>query len=109
MRKHFLAFLATLAFTGAAYAGAQPPTDFTYGQTDDEDSCGAILCLLGTSLDVECDKYLKRYFSIVRFRHGKFSRSRTAEARGNFLEQCVEDQAGAKKANDQWGGSRNGF
>jgi hypothetical protein len=109
MRKQVLAFLATLAFAGVAQAGAQPPTDFSYGQNSDEDACGATLCLLGMSRDGDCDKYLKRYFSIVKFKHGNFSPSRTAAARGDFVAQCVDDQAGAKQANDKWGGSRYGF
>ena len=109
MRKQVLAFLATLAFAGVAQAGAQPPTDFSYGENSDTDACGAILCLLGMTRDGDCDKYLKRYFSIVKFKHGHFSPSRTAAARGDFVAQCVDDQAGAKKANDQWGGSQNGF
>ena len=109
MRKQVLAFLATLAFAGVDQAGAQPPTDFSYGENSDTDACGATLCLLGITRDGDCDKYLKRYFSIVKFKHGNFSPSRTAAARGDFVAQCVDDQAGAKKANDQWGGSQNGF
>ncbi|MFC3945621.1 hypothetical protein CCU68_06515 [Pseudomonas gingeri NCPPB 3146 = LMG 5327] len=109
MRKQLLAFVATLAFAGAAQAGAQPPTDFSYGQNSDEDACGATLCLLGMRHDGDCDKYLKRYFGIRKYKHGDFSPSRTAAARGDFVAQCVDDQAGAKKANDQWGGSFNGF
>jgi len=109
MRRQLFAFVATLAFAGLAHAGAQPLTDFTDPDKSDEDACGATLCLLGMSRDGDCDKYLKRYFSIVRFRHGKFSASRTSEARGNFVAQCVSDQSSAKEANDKWGGSRYGF
>lgn len=109
MRKQLLAFVATLAFSGIAQAGVQPPPDFSYGDKRDEDACGATLCLLGMSRDGDCDKYLKHYFSIVKFKHGKFSPSRTAAARGDFVAQCVEAQDSAKEANDKWGGSRNGF
>lgn len=109
MRKQVIALVATLAFAGIAQGGAQPPADFSYGQKSDEDACGATLCLLGMSRDGDCDKYITRYFSIVKFKHGKFSASRTAAARGDFVAQCVEAQDSAKEANDKWGGLRNGF
>nr|QOQ33320.1 hypothetical protein [Pseudomonas syringae pv. actinidiae] len=109
MRKQVLAILATLAFTGLAHAGEQPLNVISDPDKSDEDACGATLCLLGMSRDGDCEKYLKRYFSIVKFKNGNFSPSRTAEARGDFVAQCVSDQDSAKDANDKWGRSRYGF
>ncbi|MEZ2726767.1 TrbM/KikA/MpfK family conjugal transfer protein [Pseudomonas putida] len=111
MRKAFLTVFAALAFAGVSHASdlPQPPTDYTYGSKSDSDACGATLCLLGTTRDGDCNKYVTKYFSIIRTKHGKFSPSRTAEARGDFVAQCVEDQSSAKSANDKWGSVQRGF
>lgn len=100
---------AALTLASSAYADQPTSPDYSYGSKSDSDACGATLCLLGMSRDGDCDKYVTRYFSIVRTKHGKFSPSRTSEARGDFLAQCVEDKASGKQANDKWGGSKGGF
>jgi len=109
MRTPFLTIFAALTCAGVVQAAELPPTDYSYGSKSDSDACGATLCLLGMTRDGDCEKYVTRYFSIIRTKHGKFNPSRTAEARGDFVSQCVEDQSGAKSANDKWGGVQRGF
>ncbi len=75
MQKLSAAFLLSAAlFSGAAIAAE---SDLPYGHDSDPDACGAALCLLGTTRDGDCDKYITKYLSIYRTRHGKFSPSRT--------------------------------
>lgn len=109
MRIKTALLVAAMILGGNVHAEQLPPTDYSYGSKSDSDACGATLCLLGMTRDGDCDKYVTRYFSIVRYKKGKFSPSRTAEARGDFLAQCVEDQTSAGSANDKWGGVLNGF
>ncbi|USW97728.1 hypothetical protein NHF39_17810 [Pseudomonas proteolytica] len=35
--------------------------------------------------DGDCDKYIQKYFSIKRYKHGHFSPSRTKAARGRLM------------------------
>ncbi|HHW1937424.1 TPA: TrbM/KikA/MpfK family conjugal transfer protein [Pseudomonas aeruginosa] len=104
-----VAFLTAAIILSSSVQADQLPGNFNYGSESDSDACGATLCLLGMTRDGDCDKYVREYFSIVRYKKGKFSPSRTSEARGDFLAQCVEDQTSAGQANDKWGGSLNGF
>ena len=108
MQKLSAAFLlgAVLLSGTAAAADSDPPP---YGHDSDPDACGAALCLLGMTRDGDCDKYITTYFSIYRTKHGKFSPSRTAQARGDFLAACKDDEGGPGKANDIWGKAPNGF
>lgn len=75
MRKAFLTVFAALTFAGVSHASdlPQPPTDYSYGSKSDSDACGATLCLLGMTRDGDCNKYVTKYFSIIRTKHGKFS------------------------------------
>lgn len=111
MRTPIMTFLAALALAGTVQANElpQPPTNYDYGSKSDSEACGATLCLLGMIRDGDCDKYVTKYFSIIRTKKGKFSPSRTAEARGDFVAQCAEDQDRAKAANDKWGTVQRGF
>lgn len=109
MTKFFMASVLPFLFAGIVHASEQPPTDYTYGEKSDQDACGAVLCLLGMTRDGDCDKYVNQYFGIVKYKKGKFSPSRTASARGDFVAQCAEDQKGAGEANDKWGRIFRGF
>jgi hypothetical protein len=53
---------------------------------DQEDACGALLCLLGGSGVGECALYLERYFSIRAD-----SADDLAEKRRDLLEQCPDE------------------
>lgn len=58
------------------------------------DSCTTILCLGGSILGGKggsmCAAPIQDYFDIKRYRHGKFSGSRTVRARQQYLEKCKE-------------------
>ncbi|AXF05707.1 TrbM/KikA/MpfK family conjugal transfer protein [Paraburkholderia hospita] len=80
---------------------------------DNENACGAVLCLAGLMQGGnggrECSQYEANYFSIVRYHHGHFDLSGTSNARGDFLNQCRSvgnDQKGA--VNSKYGGVENG-
>lgn len=68
MRTPIMTFLAALAFAGTVQANElpQPPTNYDYGSKSDSEACGATLCLLGMIRDGDCDKYVTKYFSIIR-------------------------------------------
>jgi hypothetical protein len=59
---------------------------------DQEDACGAILCLSSSTKPSECASYLTRYFAIKIFKHGSFNWSKTVKARRHFLEICPIDE-----------------
>lgn len=59
--------------------------------SDQQDACGAILCLASSSKVSECTSYLKRYFSIKIFKHGVLNWSKTIDARRSFLNICPID------------------
>ena len=96
MRRQALVLLAvTLAAPGALAA-------------DEDDACGAILCLAGemtgSSGGGECSRYLEQYFSIIERHHGDFSPSRTARKRMDFLEQCPSGNSDTRnQVNDRYG------
>ncbi|MGY2172132.1 TrbM/KikA/MpfK family conjugal transfer protein [Pseudomonas gingeri] len=75
----------------------------------DPDACGAVLCLTGVIRDDDCNKYVTKYFSIEKYKHGHFSPSRTMSARGQFLDQCKDDSGSKETANNTWGGVQRGF
>ena len=99
--------LGALLLSGPAVADepVQPP----YGHDSNPDACGAVLCLLGMTRDGDCDKYIQKYFSIKRYKHGHFSPSRTKAARGEAVQSCKDDEGLTKKANDIWGPVEHGF
>ncbi|ELU5419216.1 conjugal transfer protein [Salmonella enterica] len=79
-----------------------------------KDPCKAVLCLAGmlTGNDSgsECKSAVNDYFSIVKFKKGKFKKSATKEARGAFLQQCTsEDEGWINKINSAYGTVRKGF
>ncbi|SIT50767.1 putative Killer protein [Paraburkholderia piptadeniae] len=80
---------------------------------DNENACGAVLCLaglmMGGSGGSECGQYEANYFSIVRYHHGHFDLSGTSNARGEFLNQCRSVDSGQKSAvNSKYGSVENG-
>ncbi|MPW20085.1 killer protein [Paraburkholderia sp. CNPSo 3157] len=80
---------------------------------DNENACGAVLCLAGLMLGGnggrECSQYEAKYFSIVRYHHGHFDLSGTSNARGEFLNQCRSVDSGQKSAvNSKYGSVENG-
>lgn len=105
----FAALLSALFLSGAVNASDLPSPPPNYGHDSDSDACGAVLCLLGMTRDGDCDKYIKNYFGIKRYKHGNFSPSRTKAARGGVVAQCKDDEGLAKKANDLWGTVPDGF
>lgn len=62
------------------------------GQVYATDSCEVLLCMAGLveSGDVEdgCKSAVKKYFSILKFKHGRFSGSKTAKKRESWLNSC---------------------
>lgn len=91
-----LAFSAAIA--GQALASETPTAPQLSGKQ--QSACGALLCLAGAimtgDLESECSGYAKEYFSILKFKRGKFRASRTASARASFLNQCPSDDGGFK-------------
>ena len=80
---------------------------------DNEDACGAVLCLAGLMQGGnggrECSQYEADYFSIVRYHHGHFDPSDTSNARGDFLNQCRSVGSDQKSAvNSKYGSVENG-
>jgi len=67
---------------------------------DQEDACGAILCLASSNKVSECASYLKRYFSIKIFKHGSLKWGQTVNARRNFLNICPIDNRDRDKEMD---------
>lgn len=60
---------------------------------DDQNACGAILCLFGVltggSGGDSCSNYASSYFSILKFgKHGGFDPRATSNARLGFLNSC---------------------
>jgi hypothetical protein len=72
----------------------------------DEDACCALLCLLSPTWPNECTKCLAKYFGIELRKKGKFSASRTASARLDFLNQCKTGDNSPGQANSKWGTTR---
>ncbi|MFQ1018120.1 TrbM/KikA/MpfK family conjugal transfer protein [Gilliamella sp. BG7] len=56
-----------------------------------DDPCTVFLCMAGKvkgENPSECSSPVKKFFSIVSKKHGKFNGGRTSNARGGFLGQC---------------------
>lgn len=78
-----------------------------------KDACKTVLCMAGmvqgAGVVSGCSGAVRDYFSIIKFRKGKFSASRTASARGSFLNSCPANDGWASKINSQYGRMRFGF
>ena len=80
---------------------------------DNENACGAVLCLAGLMQGGndgrDCSQYEASYFSIVRYHHGHFDLSGTSSARGDYLNQCHSVGSDQKSAvNSRYGSVENG-
>lgn len=100
------ALALTAAFAGQVHASELPVAPQLSGKQSS--ACGAVLCLAGAimtgDLESNCSGYAKEYFSILKFKRGKFRASRTASARASFLNQCPSDDGGFKsKIGSQFG------
>ncbi|MCZ2719984.1 TrbM/KikA/MpfK family conjugal transfer protein [Erwinia amylovora] len=79
-----------------------------------KDPCATVLCmagmLTGNSGGSECSSAVSDYFSIVKFKKGKFKKSATKQARKEFLQQCTkEDEGWINQINSAYGTVRKGF
>ncbi|MDR6412188.1 UNVERIFIED_ORG: hypothetical protein ABIC62_005736 [Burkholderia sp. 1595] len=104
--------LNALAMAGVLFAGivAMTPAHADY---DNEDACGAVLCLAGLiaggSAGGDCKNYMTGYFSIVKFHHGHFDETGTSNARSDFTNQCQSVGGDTKKGvNDRYGNVQSG-
>ncbi|MEX3985929.1 TrbM/KikA/MpfK family conjugal transfer protein [Paraburkholderia sp. EG287A] len=92
-----------------ALAGVSPAR----ADDDNQNACGAVLCLAGlmqgSNGGRDCSQYEANYFSIVRYHHGHFDLGGTSSARGDYLNQCRSVGSGQKSAvNSRYGGVENG-
>ncbi|MCG5076302.1 TrbM/KikA/MpfK family conjugal transfer protein [Paraburkholderia tagetis] len=100
---------AALSSAALACALATP----TARAGDNQDACGAVLCLAGLILGGNggktCAEYEASYFSIVKFHNGHFDLSGTSSARGDFLNQCQSVGSDVKgPVNSKYGAVQNG-
>ncbi|MEX3968148.1 MULTISPECIES: Killer protein [Paraburkholderia] len=100
---------AALCITALACALVPPPAH----ADDNQNACGAVLCLAGLMMGGNggktCAEYESGYFSIVRFHHGHFDEGGTANARGDFLNQCQSVGSAVKDpVNSQYGRTQYG-
>lgn len=114
-----LVCVATLAMamSVSAKVKATPPQNGGDGfpgnsipQGDNQDACGAVLCLAGAAMSGksphECDSYIRKYFEIRVTKHGVFRPDKTAKKRANFLKQCrSSDQQTRDMVGNAYGGS----
>lgn len=71
-----------------------------------KNSCGSVLCLSGMLTGdnpSECKQYIKDYFSIRKFKHGKWKIGKTIKKRYNYLRQCPEGRAKIIRINATYG------
>ena len=72
-----------------------------------KDACATVLCmagmLQGSGVVSNCSQPVEDYFSIVKFKHGGISWSRTFKARGKFLNQCSANNGWGNKINKAYG------
>jgi hypothetical protein len=92
-----------------ALAGATP----VRADDDNQNACGAVLCLdglmQGGNGGRDCSQYEADYFSIVRYHHGHFDLSGTSNARGDYLNQCRSVGSEQRSAvNSRYGSVENG-
>lgn len=77
------------------------------------DACATVLCLGGTMMGGQggdmCSSGIDDYFDIKKYRKGKFSPSKTAKARKEYLDECKSEDNKLNKAriNAKFGTVRN--
>lgn len=85
-------------------------TTYQQSNADAPQACATILCIAGIMMGGSgggaCSSAIDAYFDIRRYRKGDFSPSRTAKARGSFLDKCPssENKANASMINSAYGG-----
>lgn len=86
-----LGFVTVALFSNTLFAAQE--------KNDDDDACKMVMCLAGKMKGEDggddCDEPIREYFSIIKKKKGKFSASRTAEARQRELEKCANDISGS--------------
>lgn len=104
-----------VSFTGLRFRVRQYITAMTVGiavvatsPAFASDPCKTVLCmfgkLTGNSGGGECSSAEQDYFDILVKKHGKVNWSKTATARGDFLNSCPgADKGPNKKINDTFG------
>ena len=76
-------------------------------------SCKTVLCLSGElqkkhTGGIQCDGAIRDYYSIVKFKYGKYSNSATAKARRTYLDSCPGAEEKTKTdISNRFGGIRN--
>jgi hypothetical protein len=105
--------MSTLVLTCTIMITGMWVTSSVRADADNENACGAVLCLAGLMQGGnggrECSRYEANYFSIVRYHHGHFDLSGTSNARGDFLNQCRSVASDQKSAvNSKYGSVENG-
>lgn len=72
-----------------------------------KDPCATVLCmagmLQGSGIVSNCSKPVKDYFSIIKYKHGGISWSRTVKSRGKFLNKCPSAGNWAGDINKKYG------
>jgi len=84
-------FIATLTITALALIGTSAAL---------ASPCGAELCLSAfkaAKMAVGCKSEMDDFFSIKRTKHGKFSPSRTYQARRDYLYKCDSGNTAQKE------------
>ena len=112
MKRRSIAAALCSAALACALATPRAHADDKHA-ADNQDACGAVLCLAGLIMGGNggktCAEYEAGYFSIVRFHHGHFDEGGTANARGDFLNQCQSAGSDVKgPVNSQYGRTQYG-
>ena len=95
MKKNIIITTAAIVFSSQIYA--------------DNKSCATVLCLGGNLLGGDggsmCSSAVDDYFDIKKYRHGKFSGSRTSKARKEYLDKCKseDNRINKERINAKWG------
>lgn len=81
-------------------------------QVHAKNACESLLCMAGVSQGVGvvsgCSGPVKDYFNITKTKKGKFSASRTSNARGSYLNSCAAGNTDtAAKVNQKYGRMRS--
>lgn len=105
--------VGALVLASAVTISCTVATSSARADNDNENACGAVLCLAGLiqggNGGRECSQYEANYFSIVRYHHGHFDLSGTSNARGDFLNECHSVGSDQKSAvNSKYGSVENG-
>ena len=68
---------------------------------ENQQACGSILCLAGAmkgSNPSECNGYNASFFSIKKFKKGRFKANWTESARADYLNQCTSADVTTKNS-----------